>query len=296
VKTVKKILSLLLILTAGCGREALGPSEDERTVRGMEFVFVRPGTFRMGDLWGDGNDDERPVHTVEVGGFWMGKYEVTNAQFAEFLNAIGDEVVVDGELVYYRGDVIYDLVCTGCRAWEDRIIYDRGKFLARPGYEDHPVTLVTWYGAMAFCGWLGGRLPTEAEWEYAARAGGKSIRYPWGNEGPYHDGRYWMNYDPGQDDADGYWTTSPVGSFPPNSLGLYDMAGNVWEWCLDWYGGDVYLGSPRKDPSGPFSGLARVIKGGSWSFPAWYGRTSCRQMLDPIARFNDLGFRVVLPP
>ncbi|HID10138.1 MAG TPA: formylglycine-generating enzyme family protein [Candidatus Latescibacteria bacterium] len=289
---------LPLLLAVGCGEGSLGPPEGERerVVKGVAFLFIEPGTFEMGDLWGDGDDDERPVHTVEMGSFWMGKYEVTNAQFADFLNAVQDDIAMDWELVYYRGDLIYDLVCTGCRSWEDRIIYDGQGFRVRPGYEYHPVTLVTWYGAMAFSEWLGGRLPTEAEWEYAARAGGMRMRYPWGDEGPYHDGRYWMNYDPGQDDADGYWTTAPVGSFPPNALGLYDMAGNVWEWCLDWYGRDFYSWSPGRDPSGPLSGLARVLKGGSWGFPAWYGRASCRAMDDPIARFSDLGFRVVLPP
>jgi len=172
---------------------------------------------------------------------------------------------------------------------------------------------VSWYGAVAFCNWLsrkagleevydegtweadfskvGYRLPTEAEWEYAARAGGKEIKYPNGNSLTHDD----ANYD-GTGGRDRWWRTSPVGSFPPNELGLYDMAGNVWEWCNDWYDSGYYSRSPVDNPTGPSSGTYhKVHRGGSWGDGPWDCRTAYRGGYAPVYARNVVGFRVVLP-
>ncbi len=261
------------------------------SIMGIDFVFVPGGEFKMGDLWGDGDSDERPAHLVRVGDFWMSKYEITVGQFRKFVDDTGYKTTAEK-----RGE---------SNSW------------LNPGFEQddtHPVVRVSWYDAVAFCNWLsrqagleevydeetweadfskvGYRLPTEAEWEYAARAGGKEIKYPWGNEDPYHDGRYWMNYS-GSDD--GYRYTSPVGSFPPNALGLYDMAGNVWEWCNDWYSGSYYAQSPVDNPTGPSSGSSKVLRGGSWFVGPWYCRTANRNRDNPDFTGYIYGFRVVLP-
>jgi sulfatase modifying factor 1 len=177
-----------------------------------------------------------------------------------------------------------------------------------PGWswEDHPITMVTWEDAVAYCRWVGGRLPTEAEWEYAARGGEEGKKYVWGDaktplvkgvkhanvadqsaKRKYSDWTIFEGYD------DGYKWTSPVGYFEPNGFGLYDMAGNVEEWCSDWYGEDYYDGSPRRDPQGPSSGDIRVLRGGCWFSNPGYLRSSCRSVGPPDFRDYNLGFRVV---
>ena len=241
----------------------------EKVVKGMEFVFVPGGEFRMGDLWGDGEDDERPVHTVRVGDFFIGKYEVTVDQFRRFVEATGYRTTCERE------------------GWKNT--------WRAPGFPqggDHPVVLVSWYDAAEFCRWMGGRLPTEAEWEYAARAGGKEIEYPNGNTLTHDDANYL-----GTGGRDRWKCTSPVGSFPPNELGLYDMAGNVHEWCSDWYDKEYYKHSPVDNPRGPSSGDRKVLRGGSYGGGPWACRAANRGRPDPGAggaRY-DGGFRVVLP-
>ena len=151
---------------------------------------------------------------------------------------------------------------------------------------DHPVVDVAWHEAKAYCESTGGRLPTEAEWEYAARGGKKGLKYPNANELTHEDANF-----KGTGGRDTFGYTSPVGSFPPSGYHLYDMAGNVWEWTADWYDGDYYRKSPAKDPPGPETGELRVLRGGSWNFNPSGLRVSARARFDPALRVNYFGFR-----
>jgi formylglycine-generating enzyme required for sulfatase activity len=184
-----------------------------------------------------------------------------------------------------------------------------------PGFpqgEDHPVVNVTWNDAVAFCGWLSRkegktyRLPTEAEWEYACRAG-TTTRYNFGDEPedlagsanvydatshPLYNEALWGRYELGS--RDGFCFTAPVGRFRPNRWGLYDMHGNVWEWCSDWYGENYYKQCPVDDPKGPEAGIRHSRRGGAWHSFALYVRPCYRNYNTPQSRYPNLGLRVVL--
>jgi formylglycine-generating enzyme required for sulfatase activity len=243
---------------------------------GIEFLFVQGGTFDMGDLWEAGySKDESPVHTVTMSPFWMSQYEITNAQFCIFLNEKGN--VVEG------GAPWIDITDKDCP------ILQRGKkFSPKRGYWYYPVVEVTWYGAKAFAEWLGCRLPTEAEWEYAARAEGMRIMYPNGHTIDHNDANF-----AGKGGGDRWDMTSPIGSFPPNPIGLYDMAGNVWERCHDFYEENYYSQSPDKDPQGPPAGTYHVMRGGSWDYSGFNCRTTIRGINTSDYASNDIGFRIV---
>jgi len=264
---------------------------------GMEFVFVPGGCYEMGDTFGDGDADEKPVHEVCVGDFHMGKYEVTVGQFRKFVNET--DYRTDAE----KGDGCYTFTGTewkkvGDANWRN------------PGFsqgDDHPVVCVSWNDATAFAGWQtrrsgrSYRLPTEAEWEYAARSGGKRYKYSWGNGSPsgniadesakrkFPNWTIWEGYD------DGYVFTAPVGRFAATEQGLHDMTGNVWEWCQDWYGEKYYANSSKNNPNGPDSGQYRVLRGGSWSTKPRHVRAAYRIRDDPDNRNSDYSFRLVLP-
>jgi len=238
-------------ITAGGGRAF------RDTTTGMEMVFVKGGCFQMGDTFGDGAGDEKPVHEVCVGNFYMGKYEVTQGQWRQVMGS-------NPSLFSSCGD-------------------------------DCPVENVSWNNAQTFIEKLNHssgkryRLPTEAEWEYAARSGGKKEKWA-GTSSESSLGEYaWY-------DANAGGKTHPVGQKKPNGLGLYDMTGNVWEWCSDWYGGKYYGESVRVDPEGPFSGSYRVFRGGSWNSGAAATRAAVRGRRDPDYRYYGLGFRLALPP
>jgi formylglycine-generating enzyme required for sulfatase activity len=189
----------------------------------------------------DGEDDEKPVHTVYVDAFYMDIYEVTNAQFQQFCELTGRP------LHRHRND-------------------------GRPGYgkSNQPVMGTGWQEAVAYCEWVGKRLPTEAEWERAARGGLEGKRYPWGDESP-DETKANFNRHVGH--------PTPVGSYPPNGYGLHDMAGNVEEWCYDWYRPDYYQNSPKRNPQGPDSGFHgwRVVRGGDWHYVPEHLRVSTRR-------------------
>jgi formylglycine-generating enzyme required for sulfatase activity len=263
-------------------------------VTGMEFVFVKGGCFEMGDTFGDGNQDERPLHKVCVDDFYLGKYEVRVGDFRKFVNETGYRTEAES------GD--------GCYTYKgDKWGKDRNANWRNPGFvidDRHPVVCVSWNDSMAFIDWLKRktgkqyRLPREAEWEYAGRNGGRQHKYSWGNGDPagniadesgkrrFFGWTIWNGYD------DGYIFTAPVGSFRPNDLGLYDMTGNVWEWCSDWYGESYYQGSPRNNPEGPGHGSYKVIRGGSWNVSPGDVRAANRDWFGPADRGYSLGFRL----
>jgi len=245
------------------------------------MVLIPAGEFRMGSNRGD--SDEKPVHTVYVDAFYMDKYEVTNAQYAEFLNEMGKHRE-RGRTWYDAGDADAQIALLGDR------------YEVSVGYENHPVTEVSWYGAMAYARWAGKRLPTEAEWEKAARGGLSSTTYPWGNASA--DATHAnFNWNLGN--------TVAVGTYRANGYGLYDMAGNVWEWCLDEYNRDFYSVSPVRNPlsGGPniqwllgnYTSIQfwRVLRGGAWDFSATDLRSSVRYNGVPAGTDGTTGFRCV---
>jgi len=205
--------------------------------------------------------DEKPVHKVYLDEYYIDKFEVTVSQFREF-----------------------------CRETNH-------KMPKQPVWnkDDHPVVNVSWQDAAAYAKWARASLPTEAQWEKAAR-GTDGRRYPWGNERPNEGGRYRCNYRPRHGKGDGYGYTAPVGSFPTGAspYGCMDMAGNVWEWCADWYDGDYYSKSPSRNPTGPPSGNERVLRGGSWVGHVRLVRSSLRLRHLPDNRGVSFGFRCVL--
>jgi len=248
---------------------------------GAPMVLIPAGEFMMGDHDGDGWDYERPVHAVYLDAFYIDKYEVTNAQFKKFVEANPEWGNDRIDPRYHDGDYLLD--------WNGNN-YPEGK-------GDHPVICVSWYAAAAYAQWAGKRLPTEAEWERAARGTfvgeGNYKRYVWGDEWPPPEGagNFYSQYIDGYDDD--YPETAPVGRFNPNGYDLRDMAGNVWEWCQDWYDGGYYSRSPRENPTGPNSGNYRVIRGGCWSYGSWYSlRVASRYDYGaPDGTSHDLGFR-----
>jgi len=254
------------------------------TEHGLTFAHVLAGWFTMGSEDSDAWDDEKPEHQVYLDGYYISKYEVTNAQYCKFLNAIGVKPE-DGNTgyVYYNGEKIC-WIGDG-DDWDEQILYDGSRFYVKGGYEDYPVIYVTWYGAKAFCEYYGWRLPTEAEWEKAAR-GTDGRKYPWGNSSPNSN---LANYD------DNVGHTTPVGSYPQGAspYGCTDMAGNVWEWCNDWYDEDYYENSPDHNPKGPSSGSYRVLRGGGWYSGVGYIRCAYRNYSAPSRSWGDVGFRPV---
>jgi formylglycine-generating enzyme required for sulfatase activity len=221
------------------------------TVSGVEFVRVPAGEFRMGS---EEDEDARPVHQVRLDGFWVGRCEVTRAQYARFLAATGHP-----EPAHWKNP--------------------------RFTQADQPVIGVAYEDAVAFCRWAGGRLPGEAEWEYAAR-GSDGRRFPWGNEEP--DGsRAIFHLDVATGPA--AVGTAKNGASP---FGALDMAGSVFEWCADWYDADYYAKSPTANPPGPAAGEQRVIRGGSWVSLPDACRATARAKYPPTGRSTLVGFRV----
>jgi serine/threonine-protein kinase len=260
-----------------------------RETDGMTMVYVPAGEFEMGSTEGD--DDEEPVHTVALDAFWLDQTEVSVAQFRQFVNATNHETTAEerGNSWVYTGD-----------GWEqvEGVDWAHPQGPGSRAEDDHPVVHVSWHDAEAYCAWAGGRLPTEAEWEYAAR-GPESWIYPWGN---VFDGTR-LNYcdqncalDRADENVDdGYEFTAPVGSYPDGAswIGALDLLGNVSEWVADWYGEAYYAQSPRENPTGPTSGDTRVLRGGSWGNNEWYVRGAVRYGGDPAASNVVNGFRCV---
>ena len=262
------------------------------------MALIPAGTFQMGS--DDGEANEKPMHTVAVSSFYLSKYEVTVAEFRVFIEASAyrTDAEKEGSSYGYEGTEWKQI--TG-RNWRHD---PEGKL----GQDNHPVINVSWNDAQAYIQWLGQknghtyRLPTEAEWEYAAGNGSRHTKYSWGNSDvagrkggnvadetgkkSFSDWTIFDGY------TDGFVFTAPVGSFDPNDFGLFDITGNVWEWCSDWYNADYYKSSPSKNPAGASSGSARVFRGGSWYDYPQVCRVAFRNGLTPGDRGSFLGFRL----
>jgi formylglycine-generating enzyme required for sulfatase activity len=256
----------------------------------MDMVRVAGGTFDMGST--DGEADEKPVHTVTVSSFLMAKYEVTVGQFAQFVAETRYQTDAEklGSSQYYNSKA---------RKWQDTtgIHWRYGANLERlsASQYDHPVVHVSHNDAVAFCEWLSKkeaktyRLPTEAEWEYAAGNGRTHNKYSWGNSETQE-----VIGNLGNDDNESYTYTAPVGSFKANAFGLHDMTGNVREWCIDWYAKDYYASSSSSNPTGASTGYSRVLRGSMW-FSQRDSRVAYRTCSTPANRNEYYGFRVLCP-
>ncbi len=250
-----------------------------------EMVFINGGTFQMGS--NDGDSGEQPVHRVTVSDFYIGKYEVTNEEYCYFLNDYGSDKVKSGA---YSGESMINF-SGSWKAEKCRIIQRGANYSVESGYSKYPVIYVTWYGANEYCQWLSRktgktyRLPTEAEWEYAA--GGGSIHQKYAGTDSENSLSSYAWYDDNSGSK-----THKVGTKSPNKFGLYDMAGNVWEWCNDWYDSDYYDSSPSRNPKGPSSGSVRVFRGGSWLNFASDCRVAIRIYDFPTFSSYNIGFRV----
>ncbi len=248
------------------------------------MTLIPAGKFRMGSNEEKANEREKPAHTVYIDAFCIDKYLVTNAQYKEFIDANPQWRKPQWfkkhiSIVHHNGSYL--------RHWSGDDFPD--------GKDNHPVTRVSWYAAMAYADWIGKRLPTEAEWEKAARGGLEGKKYPWGDA----IGRGKANYY--------YHTrgTTPVGRYPANRYDLYDMCGNVWEWCLDAYNAEFYASSPHRNPYSDEQNIewvtinykniktTRVLRGGSWSVDAQGARVAYRFRSNPADTLPIFGFRCV---
>jgi formylglycine-generating enzyme required for sulfatase activity len=254
-------------------------------------------------------DGEGPPHDVELPSYRIGVHTVTNAEFAAFVDATGHRTTAEqlGSSFVFVGMLPADFAPTRAVAaapWWREVL---GSCWRRPegpqstvdGREDHPVVHVSWYDALAYCAWAGVRLPTEAEWERAARGGLGGHHFPWGDErepGGEHRMNVFQGDFPRRDTGDDGWVgTCPVGSFPANGFGLHETTGNVWEWCADWFDPTYYRRSPGSSPAGPESGTARVTRGGSYlchDSYCWRYRVDSRGANTPDSSTGNLGFRV----
>ena len=231
-------------------------SELQSEKDGAVMMFVPAGEFPMGSE--DGSADEQPVHPVFLDAYWIDKTEITNSQYAL---------------------CVADSICT--------LPTDPTRFYDTL-YSNHPVVFLEWKDAVAYCQWAGRRLPTEAEWEKAAR-GTDGRTYPWGEESDCSRANFW--------DCPEFESTSPVGYYGEKGIspyGLYDMAGNVWEWVWDWYDADYYQESPASDPTGPTSGIYHVWRGGSWNCNQTSARSAGRGNYNPDYWRDLIGFRCAM--
>jgi len=275
--------------------------ESQKPTKPDYMVLITGGTFQMGSE--DGETDEKPVHKVTISDFYLAKYEVTVAEFRAFMEANPDyetDAEKEGSSYGYEGT---EWKSIPGRNW-------RHDPEGNPAADNHPVINVSWNDATAYCAWMNQktgksyRLPTEAEWEYAAGNGSRHTKYSWGNDAPSGknggnvadetkrpaDGVGWTTKFEGYND--GYWFTAPVGAYNANNFGLFDMTGNVWEWCSDWYGSDYYKNSPASNPIGPSSGSDRGLRGGSWDSDPQDCRVAVRYNSAPGDRGDSLGFRL----
>jgi formylglycine-generating enzyme required for sulfatase activity len=241
----------------------------------MTLLFVPAGEFLMGSTAADAgaDGDEIPQHTVFLDSFWIDQTEVTNAMFAAFLNERGNQM--EGNAAWLdAGDEDALLAQTG------------GIWQPKAGFEAFPAIEVTWYGAQAYCQWARRSLPSEAQWEKAAR-GSEGQIYPWGTETACDKAQV----------ANCNAVLQAVGSKPAGAspYGALDMAGNVWEWVADWYDPAYYADSPVENPGGPETGETRSLRGGAWEYDWKHARAANRRHNGPAASMHEYGFRCALP-
>lgn len=279
------------------------------------MAFIPGGDFLMGtdDREGFPADGEGPIHPVAVSDFHMDECAVTNDEFGRFAGATG--YVTEAER--FGWSYVFHLFVSPATAekvsqtpqqtpwwfvvpgadWR----HPEGPDTGLEGRGDHPVVHVSWNDAMAYCHWSGKRLPTEAEWEYAARGGLVQKRYPWGDllkpDGE-HRCNIWQGKFPVKNHgSDGFLGTAPVRTYRPNGYGLYNMAGNVWEWCADWFSPAYYAASESANPAGPRQGTDRVMRGGSYLCHSSYCnryRVAARSRNTPDSSTGNAGFRCVV--
>jgi formylglycine-generating enzyme required for sulfatase activity len=250
---------------------------------GIDLVYVRGGSFEMGSEKGE--SDEKPMHTITLSNYFIGKYEVTVGQFRKFIAATGYKTSADINGGSYLWNGSQWKLQPGIN-WE----YDALGFKRPETEENHPVIHVSWTDALEYTKWLSSvtgkafRLPTEAEWEFAARGGMSSNGYTFAGSNDINQVAWSLDNKSNQ--------TFPVGKKQPNELGIYDMTGNVWEWCNDWYDADYYAKSPSTNPQGSKSGLFKVIRGGSWGGLSNFNRVTFRYRYFPGNRGKFNGFRI----
>lgn len=261
-KKISLIITIISLTLVNCGKPeepTQQVTEEAAFVPPQGMVLIPAGYFTMGSDSGNAS----PKHKVWIDAFFIDKYEVTNHQYRRFIEATGHP--------------------------KPSFLKDRD--LNKP---NQPVVGVSYYDALTYAQWAGKRLSTEAEWEYAARGGLESKQFPWGDESVAKR----CNYAPKPfREKDGYEYSAPVGKYAPNNYGLYDVAGNVWEWCQDFYDQKYYKISPGKNPTGPDSGYSRVVRGGSWlSINPKYLKCSSRMELKPFVQDRYYGFRCAKSP
>lgn len=276
-------------------------------------ALVPAGSFVMGDSSGDRNpaDGEVPQHRVTLEAFSIDATSVTNDDFARFADATGYRTEAEEfgfSAVFHLAVAADDEDLLGRPPQTPWWVGVRGADWRRPGGRhssieglgDHPAVHISWNDAQAYCRWAGRRLPTEAEWEYAARGGLDQKKYPWGDE-EIDDGGWraniWQGVFPRTNTLeDGWLTTAPVRTFEPNGYGLWQMVGNVWEWASDWFDPNYYRASPEASPIGPERGQARILRGGSYLCHLSYCnryRNSARSQNTPDSSMGNAGFRTV---
>ncbi len=266
---------------------------------GMSLLYVPEGEFLRGskDNDPDAPDNEKPQRSIYLDAFWIDKTEVTNEMFARFVDETGHQTKAEkaGWAYAFTGE---GWEVTDGAEWR----HPQGPTSSIEGLEKHPVVQVSWNDAKAYCEWSGRRLPTEAEWEKAAR-GTDGRTYPWGNEDVAGNLVNLCNNKCPRSSRidsidDGYQFTAPVGSYPDGAspYGALDMAGNVWEWTADWYDETYYNDAPKQNPQGPDTGEPKVLRGGSWYDGMQKLRVTVRDSYDPTNRVDDYGFRCAVSP
>ena len=254
-----------------------------KILQGVKLLFIKGGSFTMGSPESEPERyDTETQHSVTLSDYYLSENVITNEQYCLFLNANGIPSDGNGYVSGYENQLLIKANYQGVQC-------SNGRWHPAQGKTNYPVVHVTWYGAKAYCDWAGGRLPTEAEWEYACRAG-TTTPFNTGINLPTSQANYNGNYPyNGNTKGINFNSTQPVGSYAPNAWGLYDMHGNVWEWCSDWFG--RYNADDEINPQGPSTGTFRVLRGGSWSDNERSSRSADRNPGELDERGNG-GFRI----